>query len=90
MLREDLVGVLSYKVAHGARDDLEAVGVCARRDEGEVPSRTHLQNLRERDLLQGRTQMSGCTARTNESGNFRGSNEYQPCSICWRCCSAGG
>lgn len=48
------VGVLSYKVAHGAHDKLEAVGAGARRNQGVVTCGAHLQNLRQRDLLQDR------------------------------------
>jgi len=47
------VGVLPDKVAYGARDQLEAVGVGARGDQREVPRGTHLQDLREGDLLRG-------------------------------------
>lgn len=43
------VGVLPYKVAHIACDELEAVG-CARRGEG--VSRSHLENFRQGNLLQ--------------------------------------
>lgn len=43
--RGERVGVLPDKVAHGASNQLEAVGVGARRDQGEVPGRTHLQDL---------------------------------------------
>lgn len=46
------VGVLAYKVAHGACDYLEAVRVGARGNQGEVTGGTHLQNLRQRNLLQ--------------------------------------
>lgn len=46
------VWVLPNKIAHGASNELKAVRICAGGDEGEVSSRTHLQDLRQRDLLQ--------------------------------------
>ena len=46
------VGVLPYKVAHSACDELEAVGIGALRDEIEIGSRAHLQDLRQWDFLQ--------------------------------------
>jgi len=47
------VGVLPDEVAHGARDQLEAVRVRSRRDQREVAGGTHFQDLGQRDLLQG-------------------------------------
>lgn len=44
--RGEGVGVLPHKVAHGACDELKAMGACSWRDKGEVASSTHLQNLR--------------------------------------------
>lgn len=46
------VGVLPYKVAHSACDELEAMRICAWGDKSEVASGTHFQDLRQRDLLQ--------------------------------------
>lgn len=46
------IGVLPNKVAHSASNELKAVRVCAWGDKREVSSRTHLQDLRQRDLLQ--------------------------------------
>lgn len=61
------VGVLPYKVAHAACDELEAVRICAWGDKSEVASRTHLQDLRQRDLLQGPTSNASLKKRLHSS-----------------------
>lgn len=50
--RGESVGVLPNKVAHSASNELKAVRICAWGDKSEVSSRTQLQDLRQRDLLQ--------------------------------------
>lgn len=50
--RGEGVGILPYKVAHSGCDKLKAVGIGALGDKAEVRSRTQLQDLRKRDLLQ--------------------------------------
>lgn len=50
--RGESIGVLPNEVAHSASNELKAVRICAWGDEREVSSRTHLQDLRQRDLLQ--------------------------------------
>lgn len=45
--------ILPDVVDHGGSDDLEAVRVAALREAAEVLRRLHLQDLRQRDLLEG-------------------------------------
>lgn len=48
----DSVGVFPNKVAHSASNKLKAMRICAWGDEAKVFSRTDLQDLGQRDLLQ--------------------------------------
>lgn len=66
--RREGVGVLPNKVAHSASDELEAVRIRAWRHESEVSSRAHLQDLRQRDLLQEDATIfkKRCTLQINE------------------------
>lgn len=83
------VGVFPNEIAHGACDELEAVGIGALGNEREVAGGAQLQNLRQRDLLQE-------ARRMGEQRNMKRDNcllcnlLYLPCSICWRCYSGKG
>ena len=62
--RGEGVGVLPYKVAHSACDELEAVRIRAWGDESEVSSGTHLQDLGQGDLLQEDGPVRADTSKT--------------------------
>ena len=63
--RRECVGVLPNKVAHSASDELEAVRIRAWGHEVEVSCGAHLQDLRQRDLLQEDTTVFKKRAHTS-------------------------
>lgn len=72
--RGEGVGVLPYKVAHGACDEFKAVRVCAWGDKSEVASGTHLQDLGQRDLLQKDGLVMHASIKWREIKTFHGVN----------------
>lgn len=69
--------ILPNIVDHGTSDELKAVGVAGLRKMTEVLRWLHLEDLRQRDLLRGKTDISGfcssvlgshiCTQKRNSS-----------------------
>lgn len=64
--------VLANIVDPDGRDQLEAVGVAGLRKLAEVLRWLHLEDLRQRDLLQGQTEMCVCRAAGFPSSVFGG------------------